>query len=113
MACLFVVIHCAGVTEFLNQSVDEVNTTLGGGYITTQDDVFAILDSVSDDAMVAIDNATGILGALEDLTAFTDSLQPLQANLTESDALAGDLQLQTVNLATELVTFNGSVQIDC
>jgi len=67
-----------GVDTYLSSSVVEINTTIYDGFVTTEVEVFAILDSIPTESLVAIDNATGLIKTLTDLETFADSLPALQ-----------------------------------
>lgn len=87
-----------GITDFFDQILSEFNDTLYGRYLETQKVVFGIVEDVPGDAMKAMDDATGAVTLLNQLSNFTENLGTLQQNLLDSEYLAAYLDSEATKL---------------
>lgn len=93
-----------GITDFVDQILSEFNDTLYVRYLDTKKVVFGIVDDIPGDAMKAMDDATGAVTLLNQLSNFTHNLDTLQQNLLDSEYLATYLDSEASELQTNLST---------
>lgn len=95
--------------QFMGQVVVDINKAVYDGYVELEADVFATLDSVPADAMTAIDNATGVVKTLEELSRFTGNLPSLEETMTEAVQLAEELGVETTQLWNDFVQIRDDI----
>jgi hypothetical protein len=89
--------------QFMDQVSVDINDAVYGGYVELEADVFATLDSVPAGAMTAIDNATGAVTTLNELSRFTGNLPALSKTINEAIRLANELSVDTTQMWNDFV----------
>lgn len=87
-----------GVDQFIKQVPADIETSVLGGYVRMEDDVFQLLDAVPPKAIEAINDATGAVTALTTLSSFTSNLPILNQTLYDAIQLATQLDVETNQL---------------
>lgn len=94
---------------FFKQIPDDIEQGVYVGYVEMETAVFATLDGIPYGAMTAIDDATGAVTTLTELSGFTDDLDRLNATLYEATVLASSLEANTSTMWNEFSLINDSI----
>jgi len=87
----------------------DINTTVYGDFIELENSLFQTLDGIPAGVMTAIDNATGVVTSLTELSTFTDNALSLNTTMIEAIQLAETLGQLTADLWSDFIDINGSI----
>jgi len=97
------------IDGFMKKIPGEMSAAVYDSFIELEDSLFQTLDNIPADSMTAIDDATGVVTSLEELSTFTGNLPALDTTMSDAIQLAVALDQNTATLWTDYTAINSSM----